>query len=83
MELLGTRLIINAQAPISQVDVEVLDGQGNAIPRYVRADYGSLSGDNVRHTVSWKGQYCLRSLLGRRLRLRFHLSKARPSYIRI
>ena len=76
MELQGPRLTINAQAPMGQVAVEVLDGQGNAIPGYARADCDTFSGDNVRHTISWNGQHGLGGLLGQRLRLRFHLRKA-------
>ncbi|MAE65839.1 MAG: hypothetical protein CMJ18_16335 [Phycisphaeraceae bacterium] len=74
---LGDTLEVNADASRGSISVEALDVDGNPIRDFDRAASRSLTTDNVRHALAWKGHKDLVPLQGRPIRLRFHLNNAR------
>ncbi len=66
---IGNRLTINADAAKGRITVEVLDAQGQPAPGYSRGDCLELTGDSLRHEVSWKEHS---TLPPGAIRLRFH-----------
>lgn len=68
----GDRLVVNAQVLGSMI-VEVLDAQGQPLPGYTRAEADPITGDSVRHAVTWKGKSDVSALKGRTIALGFHL----------
>lgn len=60
------------------VRVEVLDAKtGQSIPGFQEEDSDEFGGDEISHTVSWKGRSELAALQGKALKLQFHLEKAK------
>ena len=60
------------------VRVEVLDGStGQPVAGFTKDDSDPFGGDEIRHTVSWKGKSDLKTLTGKTIQLRFHLDKAK------
>jgi lysophospholipase L1-like esterase len=55
LECAGDRLIINADIA-GTLTVSVLDTDGNTIPGYGHDDCNALTGDSVRHAVSWQSE---------------------------
>ena len=76
MELEGVSVTINAKAPNGQVRAELLDEHGRALPGFSLADCQLFTGDSLRRRLSWNGRDSLGQLLGRKIRLRFHLRNA-------
>lgn len=53
----GSKLVINAQCGSKcATDVEVVDAMDQVIPGFSREDCDSFSGDEINHTVSWRGK---------------------------
>ncbi len=74
----GTDLHLNAVVhPHGSLTVEVLDATtGQPIPGYSAAQSTAVSGDQLDHSVRWKGGKSLGALAGRQVELRFYLTGA-------
>ena len=73
----GDKLVVNAAAGDGQIAVEVQEAEGKAVPGFARQDCIPLTGDEIRHQVSWKERRHLQLLAGRSIRLKFYLQRAR------
>jgi hypothetical protein len=73
----GNKLVINASATRGSVAVEIVDEDGDPLPGFRKADCVAFDDDAIRHTVLWGGEPDLSQLVGRALRLRFHLKNAK------
>ncbi|MCF6312209.1 MAG: hypothetical protein L3J39_07135 [Verrucomicrobiales bacterium] len=74
----GDRLVVNANAAHdASVKVEILDESYQAIEGFGLKDNGVLTGDDVRHEVTWNGSSDVSSLQKKRIRLRFHLDRSK------
>ncbi|MBI4605401.1 MAG: hypothetical protein HY721_25840 [Planctomycetes bacterium] len=74
----GDRLEVNADARDGRAIVEVLDGDGDPIEGFARSDAEPLHGmDGLRLRPRWSGKESLDTLVGRLVRLRFHLENAK------
>jgi hypothetical protein len=69
------RLFVNTQANGGELRVEVLDAAGQAVEGFTAKDCASVRGDDVHASVTWAGRKTLEPLLGKVIRLRFHLRK--------
>jgi hypothetical protein len=67
VEVVASRLIVNADASQGEIRVELLDADGRPLPGFGAA---SIRGDSVRHAVD------LPRLAGKSVRVRFTLSRA-------
>jgi hypothetical protein len=72
----GEKLIVNASATQGTIAVEVLDASGQPVNGFEREKCEVFSGDEIRHTVNWRGGPNVKRLNGTPVRLRFHLRKA-------
>jgi hypothetical protein len=68
----GQRLEINARVkPGGSLRVEVLDAAGHAIENFGPSD--AFTGDELRHTVMWRGNSAVADVEGKPIMLKFHL----------
>ena len=74
---LGDTLVVNANAKGGSLVVEALDVNGTVIKGFARGDCKPITGDSVRHVLTWKGDTDCHLLQGRPIRLRFHLKNAK------
>lgn len=75
MRFSGKRLDINAVTkPKGEIQVEILDSAGRPIEGFGLSD--TITGDNLRHAVSFSGKQDLSGLAGKQVCLRFHLRSA-------
>ena len=85
----GESLVVNARAPdrpfgagsppaapFGRLRVELLDAGGEPLPGFSAADFDTFTGDEVRHTATWRGSDDVGQLERRPVRLRFHLTNA-------
>lgn len=73
----GRDLELNVRtAPAGRVAVELQDEAGCALPRFAAADCIPFQGDDVAHTVAWKGAPRIDPLAGRSVRVRFPMDHA-------
>jgi hypothetical protein len=72
----GSPLELNA-AVKGTLRVGVLGADYRAVGAFAPADCEPVTGDSVRHIVSWRGGSSLEGLRNRVLRLRFELANAR------
>jgi len=70
MRLAGKRLTVNAACLGGELRAELLDADGNVVPGFGRDECDPLTGDEIRHVVTWKGNEDLSALRGKTLRLR-------------
>ena len=79
----GNRLEINTDAQGGQLGVEILTPFEGPIPGFSKEDCDPFSGDDVRHTVTWKGKSDLEELMQEGsigyggVLLKFYLKKAK------
>ena len=73
---LGDTLVVNADATGGSIVVDVLDAQGRVIEGFSRHDCATITTDNVRHVVTWKGDPDCSLLQARPIKLRFQLENA-------
>lgn len=69
----GKHLFVNADADQGQLQVEILDEQGQPIAPFTRANCLPVREDKTLIPVAWEGAADLSSLAGKPVRLRFHL----------
>jgi hypothetical protein len=72
----GDSLVVNADASSGSVQVEVLDAAGIPVPGFSKADADPITGDDVRHVVTWNGGSSIADLEGGPFSLKFHLDGA-------
>lgn len=73
----GKHLTINFAAPENgHLQIEIQDADGKPIEGFTLDDCPPIRGDDIRHTVSWKGGNDLGELAGKPVRLRVHLNSA-------
>jgi hypothetical protein len=72
----GKQLLVNVDASQGELRVEVLDEQSRVIPGFNVDSCGPISDDALRAKVKWDSETWA-ELEGRRVRLRFQLSKAK------
>ncbi|HRE80929.1 MAG TPA: hypothetical protein PLN52_07760 [Opitutaceae bacterium] len=73
----GDRLELNySTSGVGEVQVEIQDEAGEALPGFSLNDCVPLIGDRISGGVAWKAESSLRSLRGRSVRIRMVLSDA-------
>ena len=77
LTMAGDRLVVNADAGLGSIAVEILDGEGQPVPGYSREEAELIDSDDLRHTVGWKGSSDVAALKGRPIALRFHMDRAK------
>ncbi|MFH1928803.1 MAG: hypothetical protein ABIK79_11630 [Chloroflexota bacterium] len=74
----GKYLEINAWTRFAgEIRVELAEASGETIAAHTFADCDPISGDALKHTVTWKGESDLSAWAGKPMRLRFWLRRAR------
>lgn len=73
---IGDTLVLNVNANQGTIRVEAIDALGRAIKGFSKDDCQPITGDNVRHIVSWKTGTNCHPLQARPIKLRFHLKNA-------
>ena len=69
-------LSVNADASEGSIRFEILDENGTPIPDFSRDKSIALTDDNLRHYVRWKSQRTLYPVIGKPVKLRFHMKNA-------
>ena len=77
MKFSGKRLILNADASLGSVTVEIQGPEGVPLAGFSRDDARSVVGDSVRHTVQWKGTSDLSHLKGKSISLKFYIDRSK------
>jgi hypothetical protein len=77
LTMAGERLIVNADASLGSMAVEILDGEGRPIPGYGHEEVELIASDSLRHTVRWNGSSDVAQLNGRPITLKFHMERAK------
>ena len=73
----GGRLVVNADASLGSIAVEILDAEGRPIPGFSREEAECVTDDRLRRTLRWNGDSDLAALRGRPIALRFHIDRAK------
>jgi hypothetical protein len=74
----GQHLQINAWTRFAgQIRVELAEASGETIAAHSFEDCDPISGDALKHTVTWRGKSDLSTWAGKPMRLRFWLRRAR------
>lgn len=73
----GKHLLVNVDCDGGQLQVEVLDRNGDPIAPFDRDRCLPIAVDKTLQAVTWKGADDVSGLAGRPVRLRFHLQKGR------
>jgi len=69
----GSHLFVNVVDPAGQLQVEVLDANGNVIPQFSKANCAIISADKTMQEVTWNGA-SLASLAGQTVQFKFYLT---------
>ncbi len=74
----GERLVVNVDtSAVGQLQVEILDQQGQAVPGYALADSDEVhTANEINRTIAWNGESSLAPLKGRVVQLRFVMRDA-------
>jgi hypothetical protein len=73
----GKSLLINfSTSAAGSVQVEIQDESGKPLPGFALGDCPEIYGDEIEHTVVWKGGSLLKAIEGKPIRLRFALKDA-------
>ncbi len=77
----GSQNCLNADACRCEIKVEVqnagADAEGKPVPGLAAPFCNRVTGDSVRHEVSWRSKTELSSLKGRTVRVRFQMQNTR------
>jgi hypothetical protein len=71
----GKHPFVNIDAPQGEVRVEILDEKGDPILPFTRDNCVAVRGDSTLEPVHWSGGTDLSAVTGKKVRLRFHLTK--------
>ena len=77
MRFSGKHLSVNVDADEGELLVEVLDEDGEPIPRLSREKCVPIRADDTLQPVKWRGARDLSKLAGKPVRFRFHLTNGR------
>ena len=77
MTTTGDKLIVNADARFGSIRVEVLEADGSPVKGFGKEDADPLTGDSVRHEVTWNGKGSMSRLRAAPFALRFHMDRAK------
>ena len=77
MTMSGDRLVVNADASLGSMAVEILDADGQPLKGLTKDDADLFTGNSVRHTVTWNGSPDVKSLKGRPMALKFYLDRCK------
>jgi Malectin domain/Viral BACON domain len=69
----GSHFFVNVADPSGQLQVEVLDSNGNVIPAFGKANSSVITADTTSLEVTWNGAN-VASLAGQTVQLRFYLT---------
>ena len=75
-KLEGDQLLVNVEARGGELRIEILNDDGETITGYEAAMCVPITTDALRAGVQWRGE-SLKELSGKRVRLRFHLTRAK------
>ena len=70
----GEYLFVNANCPVGELRVEVLDANGKTIAPYALADCVPMRTDSTLQRIVWRNARTLASLQGKPVRFRFQLT---------
>ena len=73
----GDRVLVNADARLGELRVEILDAEGQPLEGFAEADADRIRGDSLTHVAGWRGNADLSSLKGRAIRLRIHMTNSK------
>lgn len=73
----GKHLFVNLDAPQGELRAEVLDESGNVIAPFTAEKCAASTGNSSRQRIVWKDANDLSPLSGRKVKLRFHLTRGR------
>ena len=77
LQFTGNKLAINySTSAAGSIWVEIQNDAGTPLPGYAREDADEIIGDEIAHTVTWKGSSDLAQLAGKAIRLRFVMKDA-------
>ncbi|MEE3220501.1 MAG: hypothetical protein VX257_09575, partial [Planctomycetota bacterium] len=74
--VIGDTLVVNAKAGKGEIRVEAIDALGRVIEGFSKENCEPVTGDNIRHVVSWTGGSNCHPLQARPIKLKFHLKQA-------
>jgi len=77
LKMSGDRLVVNANATHSSVQVEILGADGEPMEGYGIDQADPITGDSVRHVATWNGKSDVSALQGHPIALRFHLDRCK------
>ena len=75
-KLEGDRLLTNVETRGGELRIEVLNEDGDTLPGYDAASFVPITTDALRAEAQWRGE-SLKGLAGKRIRLGFHLTRAK------
>jgi hypothetical protein len=70
----GKHPFVNIDAPQGELRVEILDEKGDPISPFTRDNCVLVRGDHTLAPVQWSGVSDLSAVVGKKVRLRFHLT---------
>ena len=76
-EMNGNQLIVNADAALGSLKVAVLGANGKALDGFSIDESDTITGDNIRHVITWQGNRDLRHFKGKTIALQFHLDRTK------
>ena len=77
LKISGDRLVINADASLGSIKVEILDQDGEPLPGFGLKDARSVIGDQLRHLIQWSGGSDLGYLKGKKIAFKFHIDRSK------
>jgi hypothetical protein len=73
----GSHLFVNVDAAQGELRAEIVDANGNPIPRFTREKCQVITGDSTLQQVSWQGVNDLSSIAGQVVKFRFYLENGK------
>ena len=74
----GDRLIVNANASHdASVKAEIIGENGEPIDGFSKADCNVISGNNIKHIVTWNGNADVSSLKNKPIKIKFYLNRSK------
>ena len=74
--VIGDTLVLNAKAGKGEIRVEAIDALGRVVEGFSKENCEPVTGDSIRHVVSWAGGANCHPLQARPIKLKFHLKQA-------
>ena len=77
LKISGDQLVINADASLGSITVEILGQDGEPLPGFGLKDARPAIGDRVRHPIRWSGGPDLGHLKGKTVAFKFHIDRSK------